>query len=205
MKLLHRFLAATDLFLVSPMAQALSLASCSRSTLHGPSSMARWLKGVPTRRLWKKTKVPEKSQRKRSGPGEQGCAGRPSGSKGAKSFCPLFEGEVLCQARSLQVGVCSWNEKTWKSLVFPRGCRKSTIPRPKQCRSFWPDALLCCRWGSPCDASLAQLQSKRRASRSCMILSPLLVPWWSSGCSMRSKPFWVKAHMEKFCRQMPVW
>ena len=47
------------------MAQVLSLASGSRSTVHGPSSMACWLNGVPTRRLWKKTKVPEKSRRKR--------------------------------------------------------------------------------------------------------------------------------------------
>ena len=49
------------------VAQALSLASGSRFTVRSPSSMARWLKGVPTTRLWKKTKTPEKSQRKRSG------------------------------------------------------------------------------------------------------------------------------------------
>jgi hypothetical protein len=67
--------------------------------------MARWLKGVPTRRLWKKTKVPEKSQRKRSGGNpvskvaQEGLVLR----KATKAFAPFFEGEVLCQARSFQV------------------------------------------------------------------------------------------------------
>ena len=116
-----------------PVAQALSLASGSRFTVRGPSSMARWLKGVPTTRLWKKTKTPEKSQRKRSGGNPVSKVAQEGLVPKARQAFALFLKERSC----VKPGACMFEfaaemKKTRTSLVFPLGCRKNTIPRPKQ-------------------------------------------------------------------------
>ena len=94
----------------------------------------------------------------------------------------------------------SWSlQLKWRDLEkfgLPSGMQKRHRTKTKAMLSFWPDARLCCRWGSPCDTSLAQVPSKSKASRSWVILSRLLVPWWSSGGShVWKSAFW----------QMPVW
>ena len=132
-----------------------------RSLVHGPLAQrcANNKALEENQNTWKMTK--KKIWRQSS---EQGCAGRPSGSKGDKSFCPFFWRRGLVSSQELPSLSLQLKWKDSEKFGPPFGMRKKHHTKTKARLSFWPDALLCCRWGSLATNHLRSCQAKWKPS-----------------------------------------